>query len=240
MTMQRMAATFFAIVVCGSAPLLAKAQSAAGTGTLSSSPSAQSAPTNRVQPGTAYLKPTHAQKFRNYLFDSFGPYAVAGSVISGSFQQAHNAAPEWGDGWDAYGVRVANSLGINLVATTARYGLAELFREDTIFYRCDCSGFRPRLSHALISTLTARRGSDGHRTFSFSNLAAPYAGTMTAVLGWYPSRYEPMDGFRIGNYKLLTTAGVNVAKEFIYGGPHTLMARTPFKHITGSDKGSTP
>jgi hypothetical protein len=57
---------------------------------------------------------------------------------------------------------------------------------------------------------------------------------MTAVLGWYPSRYEPMDGFRMGNFLLLDSAGINVAKDFIWGGPHTLMARTSLKGITGS------
>jgi hypothetical protein len=40
----------------------------------------------------------------------------------------------------------------------------------------------------------------------------------------------------MGNYLLLSYAGLNVAKEFIYGGPHTLMAHTPLKGVTGSNK----
>lgn len=43
-----------------------------------------------------------------------------------------------------------------------------------------------------------------------------------------------MDGFRMGNFLLLDSAGINVAREFIWGGPNTLMARTPLKGITGS------
>jgi len=140
-------------------------------------------------------------------------------------QQAENAAPEWGQGWDAYGVRVANNFGINLVTQTTRYGLAQVFHEDTLFYRCECDGFVPRLKHALISTVTARRGDDGHRTFSFSSLVAPYAGGEVAALAWYPSRYNDKDGFRIGNYNLAVQAGLNVALEFIYGGPHTFLGR---------------
>jgi hypothetical protein len=123
-------------------------------------------------------------------------------------------------------VRVASSLGISVVTTSTRYALAEAFREDTIYYRCDCKGIFPRAKHALISTVTARRGDDGHRAFSFPAVAAPYAGTMTATLGWYPARFGPMDGFRMGSYNILWQAVQNLAFEFIYGGPHTLLGRS--------------
>jgi hypothetical protein len=76
----------------------------------------------------------------------------------------------------------------------------------------------------LISTVTARKGEEGHRLFSFPALVAPYAGTEAAALLWFPSRYDAMDGFRMGNYNLLAQAGLNLALEFIYGGPHTLLS----------------
>jgi hypothetical protein len=46
---------------------------------------------------------------------------------------------------------------------------------------------------------------------------------MTAVYAWYPDRYNAKDGFRMGNYTLLGYAGGNIAREFIYGGPHSLL-----------------
>ena len=67
----------------------------------------------------------------------------------------------------AYGERVGSVFGIALVTTTTRYALAEAFREDTLYYRCECDGFVRRMDHALISTVTARVGDDGHRRFSF-------------------------------------------------------------------------
>jgi hypothetical protein len=33
-----------------------------------------------------------------------------------------------------------------------------------------------------------------------------------------------MDGARAGSYNLLAQAGFNLALEFIYGGPHTLLS----------------
>jgi hypothetical protein len=80
-----------------------------------------------------------------------------------------------------------------------------------LYYRCECKGVFPRLGHAVISTLTARRGEDGHRVFSLPALVAPYAGTMTAVYGWYPGRYDDKDAFRMGNYSLLGYVGGNIA-----------------------------
>ena len=229
------------------------AQGSAGAGTSSgqqqqTTPAPQQQPSQpkmmspnvaNVQPGEVYHRPTEKEKLRNYAFDTFGPYPFVGAAIAGAVQQANNSAPEWGQGWDAYGVRVANSFGINLVTQTTRYGLAQVFHEDTLFYRCECDGFVPRLKHALISTVTARRGDDGHRTFSFSSLVAPYAGGEVAALAWYPSRYNDKDGFRIGNYNLAVQAGLNVALEFIYGGPHTFLGRhhvPVISTVTGSDQ----
>jgi hypothetical protein len=194
-----------------------------------------------------YRRPSEHDKLRNYAFDSFGPYAFLGAALSAGISQgetashAHNAGipPDWGQGWDSYGARVGSEFGINLVTQTTRYSLAEAFRQDTIFYRCECTGFLPRLKHALISTVTARKGDDGHRVFSPPALVAPYAGTEAAALLWYPHRYDAMDGFRMGNYNLLAQAGMNLALEFIYGGPHTLLSRHRVP-VLSKATGSTP
>src|ERR1700689_1172210 len=179
----------------------------------------------RTQPGQLYRRPTEKEKLRNYAFDTVGPYPLIGAVIAGGVQQAYGTPPEWGGGIGGYGKRVASNFGINLVTQTTRYGLAEVFHEDTLFYRCECSGFGHRLEHALLSTVTARRGDDGLRVFSLASFVAPYAGGEAAALGWYPSRYNAMDGFRIGNYNLAVQAGLNVGLEFIFGGPHTFLGR---------------
>ena len=171
---------------------------------------------------------------RNYVFDAFGPYPVAGAAIIAGIHQASNAPPEWKQGVEGYSKRFGSDYGIALVATTTRYGLSEALKEDAMYYRCECRGVFPRLSHALISTLTARRGDDGHRVFSFPALVAPYAGSMTAVYGWYPDRYGAKDAFRTGNYSLLVYAGGNVALEFLYSGPHSLLSRMHLNNAHGS------
>jgi hypothetical protein len=187
-----------------------------------------------VQQDITYVPPTQETKMNNYIFDTFGPYPIVGAVFAAGIGQASNAPPEWNQGVKGYAKRFGSDFGIAAVSTTTRYGLAQAFREDTWYYRCECRGFFPRLSHAMISTLTSRRGEDGHRVFSIPALVAPYTGSMTATYGWYPDRYGAKDAFRTGNYNLLATMGGNIALEFFYSGPHSLLHRMHLNNAHGS------
>jgi len=193
---------------------------------------AASGPTVRLD--LAYERPTQRTMIRNYAFDAFGPYPVVGAAITAGVHQASNAPPEWKQGFQGYSKRFGSDFGIAAVATTTRYGLAEAFKEDTLYYRCECSGLFPRVRYALVSTLTGRHGEDGHRVFSIPALVAPYAGSMTAVYGWYPNRFNAKDGLRLGNYSLLLYAGGNLALEFFYSGPHSMLAHMHLNNAHGS------
>lgn len=181
----------------------------------------------------AYLRPTEKAKSRNYLFDAVGPYPVAGAGFAAGLNQLYNSPPEWHQGAEGFGKRFSSDFGIALTSTTTRYALSEAFKEDTLYYRCECQGVFPRLNHAALSTLVARRGNDGHRVFSVPALIAPYAGSMTAVYGWYPERYGIKDAFRMGNYSLLGYLGGNIAMEFLYGGPDSLLSRIHLRKVKG-------
>jgi hypothetical protein len=225
-------------------PALGTAQLASDSGT-SSSPGASitTLPASPTYPplDLTYTRPTEKTKLRNYFFDAFGPYPIVGSALAAGVNQEDNSPPEWRQGMEGYGKRIGSDFGIAAIATTTRYGLAEAFREDTLYYRCQCTGAFPRLGHAVISTFTSRRGEDGHRVFSFPALVAPYAGTMTAVYGWYPGRYDAMDGFRMGNYSLLVYVAGNIALEFLYSGPHSWISRMHLNNTHGApDSGSNP
>jgi len=181
-----------------------------------------------------YVPLTERTKVSNYAFDAFGPYPIAGAAFAAGMNQWGNAPPERGQGAEGFGTRFGFDFGIAAIGKTTRYALAEAFREDTLYYRCECSGQFPRLRHAVISTLTKRRGENGHRFFSISALAAPYASSMIAVHLWYPDRFGVKDAFRMGNYSLLRYLGGNIALEFFYSGPHALISRMHLNHAHGS------
>jgi hypothetical protein len=225
--------TFLAPFARPQSPLVASASSISSTGSYSSS-------IRHSQSDLLYNRPTEKMKLRTYLFDAFGPYPILGAAFVAAVNQAEGTPPEWGQGTRPYGQRLGSNLAIAAVTTTTRYGLAEAFREDTVYYRCECKGIFRRFRYAMISTVTARRGPDGHRRLSVPALVAPFAGTMTAVYGWYPARYGPKDALRMGNYNLLAFAGENLALEFIYGGPHTLFSRLHRPAFSGTDAASAP
>jgi hypothetical protein len=181
-----------------------------------------------------YIRPTQRTEVDNYIFDAFGPHPIVVTGLTAGIDQWTRTPPEWHQGVEGYGRRFASDFGIGVVGTTTRYGLAAAFRQDTLYYRCECRGVLPRLSHAVISTLTARRGEDGHRVFSIPALLAPYAGSTTAIYGWYPSRFGVKDAFRTGNYTLLTYMGGNIGLEFFYSGPHSLLSRLHLNNAHGS------
>jgi len=218
-----------------------KAQSLADAPGDTSSSAASLETTPSPQPSLRYVRPTTKIEFHNYLFDAFGPYPFAGAALAAGFNQAEKDPREWTQGIAGYSQRFGSAFGIATVSTTTRYTLAKAFREDTLYYRCDCKGIFPRLGHAVISTFTSRRGEDGHRVFSFPALVAPYAGTMTAVYAWYPGRYNASDAFRMGNYSLLGYAGGNIALEFLYSGPHSWISRMHLNNAHGAqDSRSQP
>lgn len=222
MKMCRIFASLLAILLMTLASAIAQTQSDPSTNSAHANAATSAPTTNTLPSAPPYVRPSEKLKRHNYFFDMVGPYPIIGAAAAAGINQADSTPPEWGQGAEAYGKRFGSNFGIAAVTTTTRYGLAEIFKEDTIYYRCECKGFFPRLEHAAISTITTRRGEDGHRGFSFSDLVSPYAGTMTAVYGWFPSRYGAKDAFRMGNYALLASVGGNIALEFIWRGPSTL------------------
>ena len=235
--MQRMRVVPFLVgITCmGALGPAGTAQSADGEGSSSNAAALVLSTKTHASLELAYRRPTEKTKIRNYLFDAFGPYPVADAAILGAVNQAHDRPPEWGQGFEAYGERVGSHFGISLATTTTRYALAEAFREDTLYYRCECSGVFRRMEHAAISTVTARHGADGHRRLSFPAIIAPYAGATTAIYGWYPDRYSVKDSLRMGNYALLGAVAGNIAREFLYGGPHTLLSQLDRPGALGAD-----
>jgi hypothetical protein len=211
-------------------PFFAWSQSRLASG--DSSEETGSATVERLNP--TYVRPPPRATVNNYLFDAFGPYPLVSTAFIAGLDQGTNTPPEWGQGFAGYAKRYGSDFGISLVGTSMRYGLAAVLREDTSYYRCDCRGVAPRMRYAVMSTLMARRGSDGHHVFSVPSLVAPYAGASAAVYGWYPNRYNGKDAFRMGNYILLDSAISNVVLEFIYSGPHALVSHMHLNNARGA------
>jgi hypothetical protein len=216
------------VLVCLS--VTARSQSLLDSG----DPSSTQASTTSSQLDLSYERPTQRTKVNNYFFDAFGPYPIVSAAFGAGISQGRDTPPEWNQGSEGYAKRFGSSYSITAAGVTTRYALSEAFKEDALYYRCECRGVLPRLRHALISTLTARRGKDGHLVFSIPALVGPYVGSMIAVYTWYPNRFGAKDAFRMGNYSMLRYMGGNIALEFLYSGPHSLLHRMHLNNAHGS------
>lgn len=177
-----------------------------------SAESLPSAPSASV--GGTYAFPDERQQVRNYLYATFGPPALISTAVGAALDQNKPAPPEWDSGAQGYGERYGWRFGMQIIGHTTEYSFAAVIHEDVAYHRCECKGFFPRSSHALISTLTAKTTS-GRTVFSVPSLVGPYTGSFAAVNAWYPSRYKPQDAFRIGSTSFMFKAVGNLIGEFI-------------------------
>jgi hypothetical protein len=209
------------LVVAVTLPVFAGAQSSTA---LVNAPDPETIPSTQASSRyESYVPPSRHARFRHFTFDLLGPYPMITSAASAGIHQATDNPAEWSEGFDGYSLRFGSSYGISVVETSSRYGMAELLKEDTFYYSCQCTGVWPRLKHAVLSSFTGRRGEDGHRVLSAPSILSPFAGTFTATYLWYPKRYEAQDAARMGMNGLLACIGGNISLEFLYGGPHSLL-----------------
>jgi len=162
----------------------------------------------------AYSRPTAGEKWDHLVHEAIGPYTLIKTAAVAGVQQAKNAPPDWGQDSAGFGDRLGSEYGRFLSEAASRYAIAAALRQDTLYYKCECTGFGHRLGHAVYSSFTARTGDDGHRIISPAPIVAPYIGGMTE-LAWYPSRFGAKDAFRFGNYGFLYHVATNIAREFI-------------------------
>ena len=177
-------------------------------------PSNQSAATASQGLMSSYQTPTPKEQFRRYMISAYGPLAFLRAGVAAGIDQARNTPEEWGQGAEGYGRRIGSQFGRSAITETTRYGLASVLHEDTKYYRCQCSGFAPRLRHALGSSFMARRP-NGEAVFSIPDAVAPYTGAIVATYAWYPDRYGLQKGLWLGTRSLGVHVGFNVAREFL-------------------------
>lgn len=148
-------------------------------------------------------------RLNNYLHDLAGPGALIG-VLGGGVLEELWRKPGVHDGEQDFGHRIAARAGQAAVQVSVRHGLAALMHHSTRYEPCGCSGFGPKVEHALLETFTDRRA-DGSRALAVPDLAGAYAGSF-ARLAWDQDR-------SVGQVALGTTlsfgftALFNIARE---------------------------
>jgi hypothetical protein len=157
---------------------------------------------------------TPHERLKEYLLNTIGPTPLLGSALGGAIGQGTDSPGEWGQGWAAYGKRVANNFGYNAVRQTIVYGVGTAFHEDTRYSLSGQSQFGSRVKYALTSTFMAR-GPDGRRHVSIASVAGVLGAVAIQTLWMPPSGRTPERVAANIGISFGATAGLNAVREFL-------------------------
>jgi len=197
-----------------SAALLLLIFAAAASANSQTVPNVSPTPSTPITAPTQYAFPTAKTRFKRYANEMFGPTALAKSAFSAGFFTWRNSPEEWGPTWRGAAKRFGSGVAKTFIRSTVTYSLEESFQLDSHFYKSTNRGAGAKISNALLSPVTARNR-NGKRVFGFPRVIGTYAAAETAVIWWYPARYDWKDGLKSGTISLGMSAGFNLIKEFL-------------------------
>jgi hypothetical protein len=161
-----------------------------------------------------------------HLFSVRG-FGLAG--VSSAIQHIRVRPEEWGSNIGGFGKRYASSFGHHLVKGTVQFGLAKALHEDLKYYPSQAKGFRPRVGHALLSTVYARKTYEPGQTVATARISGEVAGGFLSRL-WQPaSMHTVAGGFTSSGISFAVDAGLNTLREFWPEIRHPLRSREQAK-----------
>lgn len=169
----------------------------------------------QVKQTNSYVRPDAKTRFKRYADNTIGIGALIGSAFGAGIGTAANEPEEWKGNWNGFGRRFASNMGRGAIRETAVYGLDEVLKLDSHFYRSEKRNVGSRVKNALISTVTARK-TNGERTIGVSRLVGTYSASVIAAEAWYPKRFDYKDGLKSGTISLGVNAAFNLFREFIW------------------------
>jgi len=156
---------------------------------------------------------TDNQMLRKYVWSTIGMDGALNATLSSAFDQWQNSPPEWEQHGAGYTRRWISSYAESAIGDGAKYAVAHVFHQDPSYYRCQCTGVRRRLHHAVDSPFMGRKR-DGTRVLSAASLAGILASNVVPAATWYPAPLGTRDGLKHAGTSLLTKIGMDVIKEF--------------------------
>ena len=156
---------------------------------------------------------TFAERLKTYGRSFTNPEALIGPVLGASIGQLRDTPPEWGNGADGFGRRLASSYCRSVIARTIGFGVAAVDREDPRFTPSNESGIWRRTRHAVVGTFVSRTSSGGTMP-AFSRFAGAYGAGFIANTWEPPSQDNTSHALERGSTALLSSTGWHIFEEF--------------------------
>ncbi len=158
----------------------------------------------------------HREQRDKYIWGTFGPPGGLEAALGAGLGQWLNTPDEWGRTKSAYAKRFATEYAESGISATTKYVAARLRDEDPSFRPCDCSGVHRRVLHAILSPVLAYRFEDGRPQFSVARIAGTTASSFVSGNLWKPGGQNPGTEIAHVGFDLLTAAGVDLLREFVF------------------------
>jgi len=157
--------------------------------------------------------PPPIDKLRYHAQGLYGIWPLAGTLAYAGLLQELNAPKEWGDGWAAYGRRVASTEGCGVIHGVLAFGLDTALHQDPRYFRSERKGFFRRIAHAARDTILTHTDTGGE-TFATWRLGSAYGAEFLSNL-WYPQRLDTVRlGFLQGSLRVGFDLVSNFSAEF--------------------------
>ena len=173
-----------------------------------SSPFPETAPPHQV------LLHPHREQRDKYLWGTFGPPGILDSALSAGFEQWTDRPKEWEQTGRGYFKRLASEYSESAINESTKYLFARLRDEDPSFRPCDCSGFRRRALHAIVSPFIAYSFVDGKPQFSTARMIGVVTSHAISASVWKPTPTTvATESAHLGT-DLLSKIAVDLLREF--------------------------
>ena len=173
--------------------------------TLSSGIAAHAVPNDSV---TRY----RAESFASFAKRTIGPMPLLRSTVLAGFDQSRRQPVHWTQTSRGFRDRMDSRLGGEVLGHTIRFALERAAREQREKVNtCQCEGFEPRLSHALLTPLRVETP-NGQRLSAIAPLGVLVSAL--AVTSVHPGGFSLSRGLESGAGSVASAAVTSVVREF--------------------------
>lgn len=177
------------------------------------------------RPVTSEPPRTFGERFSDYRASTFSPWALFTPSVGAGISQARDFPPEWKQGAEGFGKRVASGYGSVVIENTISLGISAWDHEDLRYPLSTYpkTAILKRAGHAISYTFVPLKEGGGRR-FGWSRLMGA-SGAGFVANTWYPAkRSDTTNALYLGSVNLAGDLGVNLLKEFIR--PHVVFGNT--------------
>jgi hypothetical protein len=156
---------------------------------------------------------TFSERLKIYGSSFTKPEGLIGPALGAGVGQLRDTPPEWGQGAEGFGERLASGYGRSLIARTVAFGVAAADHEDSRFVPSKESGIWRRTRHAVVGTFVSRTRNGGTMP-AISRFAGVYSAAFIANAWEPPSQANTAHALERGSTALLSSVGWHVFEEF--------------------------